>query len=90
MAVLCYEENTASFRFLIKSLLQLNYPFRSLTTDLGKGFVKESQVLLPGVPRQVCSAYLQRYLDQRVPKRPQKDKEPILKFRRMAQNLLQA
>lgn len=90
MAVLCYDENTASFRFLIESLLKLKYPFRSLTTDLGKGFVKESQILLPGVPHQVCSVHLQRYLDQRIPKRPQKDKELILKFRSMAQNLLQA
>lgn len=90
MAVLCYEENTVSFRFLIETLLKLKYPFRSLTTDLGKGFVKESQILLPGVPHQVCSVHLQRYLDQRVPKRPQKDKELILQFRGMAQNLLQA
>lgn len=43
MAVLCYDKNTTSFRFLIESLLKLKYSFRSLTTDLGKGFVKESQ-----------------------------------------------
>lgn len=90
MAVFCYDENTTSFRLLIQSLLRLHYPFRSLTTDLGKGFAKESQALLPGVPHQVCSIHLQRYLDQRVPKRPHKDKEVILKFRSMAQNLLQA
>ncbi len=36
MAVLCYDENTASFRFLIEALLKLKYPLRSLTTDLGE------------------------------------------------------
>lgn len=90
MAVFCYDENTTTFRFLIQSLLRLHYPFRSLTTDLGKGFAKEAQVLLPGIPHQVCTIHLLRYLDQRVPKRPYKDKEVILRFRSMAQGVLHA
>lgn len=90
MAILCYDENKVPFRFLIKSLLRLEYPFKSITTDLGKGFAEEAKKLLPGIPHQICTIHLQRYMDQKVPKRPKKDKEVILEFRNMAQELLQA
>jgi transposase-like protein len=90
MTVLCHDENKAPFQFIIKSLLKLKYPFKSITTDLGKGFVKEARKLLPEIPHQVCAIHLQRYIDQRVPKRPKKDKEIILGFRHLAQELLQA
>ena len=30
MTVLCYDENKASFQFIIKSLLKLEYPFKSI------------------------------------------------------------
>ncbi len=82
-SVICYDENKIPFRFIINSLLKLQYPFKSITTDLGKGFVNESKRLLPGIPHQVCTIHLQRYLDQKVPKRPRQNKEIILEFRDM-------
>ena len=90
VSVICYDENKTPFRFVINALLKLPYPFKSLTTDLGKGFVNESKRLLPGIPHQICTIHLQRYLDQKVPKRPRQNKEIILEFREMVQHLLQA
>lgn len=90
MAVLCYDENKVPFQFIIKNLLSLEYPFKSITTDLGKGFAEEIKKLLPGIPHQVCSIHLLRYMDQRVPKRPRENKEVILGFRAMVQEILQA
>jgi hypothetical protein len=57
---------------------------------LGKGFAKEAKTLLPDIPHQVCAIHLLRYLDQKVPKTPYKDKEVILRFRSMAQSILHA
>jgi transposase-like protein len=57
-------------RFLLTARDEMNYPIRTIVSDLGKGKVLIDLIerLFPSIPHQACLVYFARYVDMTLPK----------------------
>jgi len=57
-------------RFLLTVRDEMNYPIRTLVSDLGKGkvLIELVEKIFPDIPHQTCVVHFSRYVDMTVPK----------------------